>query len=151
MNKFFKISILFFLGLNFLNIERAAEEVYFKVKLKGPSGIEQQTYRLKKGDFLYIEHDPLIPFIYRGGNPVTWDVDPEGRIIINRRTAGFILDEQNLDLLMENREAEIFIWLNKSNLPQSVLKFIAENNVRKIFLSLQGYNGRGEDIGRAHV
>jgi len=146
MNNFLKNFILFFLLFNFQKIERAAEEVYFKVKLKGPSGVEQQVYRLKKGDILYIEHDPLIPFIYRGGNPVTWDVDPEGRIIINRRTAGFILDERNLGLLTENRDAEFFVWPNKSSLSQSVLKFIVENNVRKIFLSLQGYNGTGEDI-----
>jgi hypothetical protein len=123
------------------------QEVFFKVKFKRSDGSEKYVYRLKKGDILYIEHDPLIPFMYRGGNPVTWYVDPEGRIIINRRTAGFILDDRNLGLLPENRDAEFFIWHNKNSLPQSVLKFIAENNARKIFLSLQGYDGPGEDIG----
>jgi hypothetical protein len=146
MKKIFKISILFFFLLNFLNIERAAEEVYFKVKFKGSNGIEQQVYRLKKGDILYIENDPLIPFMYRGGNPVTWNVDSEGRIIINRRIAGFILDEQNLDLLKENRDAEFFIWWDKTDIPQKVLKAVAENNERKIYFSMQGYNGPGESI-----
>lgn len=139
--------LFFFLIISIVSTGRILpQDVFFRVKIKNVDGREQIVYRLKKGDVLYIDNYPLIPFLYRGGNPVVWNVDSEGRIIINRRIAGFILNENNLELINENREAEFFIWPNKNSLPGKVLQYIAENNIRKIFFSMQGYNGPEEDV-----
>jgi Leucine-rich repeat (LRR) protein len=129
-----------------MQTQYSAEEVFFKVKFKGEGGTEQNSYRVKKGDFLYIQNDPLIPFLYRGGNPVTWKTDSEGRIIINRRTAGFMLDDLNLSYLKEHRDAEFLVYANKNRLPKAVIQAISENLERKIYISLQGYSGPSEDL-----
>lgn len=138
--------IIFIISTASLILFAQNEELFFKVKIKGYNGSEQTAYRVKKGEFLYIENYPLIPFIYRGGNPVNWGIESEGKIIINRRVAGFILEEKNLPYLKEYRDAEFVVFADKNSFPKSITSFIYDNLYRKIYLSLQGYCGEGDDL-----
>ncbi|MBN2135381.1 MAG: hypothetical protein JW737_06585 [Acidobacteria bacterium] len=94
--------LLVVLSAEYMFAQTSDNTSFFHVKIFVNDEHTKSLYRIKKGDLIYLESNPIIPYIFRGGSSVIVRIDDDGLVKINSLASGIILTSKNRKLLSEN-------------------------------------------------